>query len=362
MKTLDKYLLSQFLKVLSGSLLFMAGLYLIMIYLDNLKYFAHPNVKTSLVLSYILNVTPEILILVLPPAALFSTSYIFGTMNSTNEIIAVYNGRIGFMRLISPLIILGLVIAVCSFFFFEFVSAESSNKAFEIRDQIKKHTGKTLRHAYSNSKLFLKGSDGIIYYVEHFDSISEMIQKPVIFKFNSEGTLVFQLSAVSGIYDETGKIWNFNDVNIINYDGKDGYLNEKHARYSMKLKESPKNFLKTSMSLMQMRYNEALEFIESKRRSGSDYKKYLVEFHWRFSFPFSVVITILIGCVAGIYFRKAVLVLSFFLSIILSFGYYGILALGIAYGKSGKLDPVSAAWIANVIFFTGGIAALRFKK
>jgi len=105
MKRLDKYLLSQFLKVLAGSVIFMLGLFLITIYLDDLKYFSHPNVPFKIIISYILNRIPEIFTMVLPSAALFSTSYMFATMNSTNEIIAIYNGRIGFARLIIPLII-----------------------------------------------------------------------------------------------------------------------------------------------------------------------------------------------------------------------------------------------------------------
>jgi len=362
MKTLDKYLIFQFLKVLCGSLVFMLGLYLITIYIDNLKYFTHPNVPASLIMNYIINLIPEILTQVLPAAALFSTSYIFGNMNSSNEIIAIYNGRIGFTRLISPLIILGMLMAIISFLFFEFVSTESSSKAFEMRNSIRKLSGKSLSYLYSNSKCFLKGQDGTIYYVEFLNSDDGAMAGPVIFQFDTNGDLSFQMSAASGTYDEKQKIWNFSNAYIIHFDGKEKYRDEKKAVFSMKLSESPKSFLRTPFNVMQMRLNDALKFIEAKRKSGVDYKKYLVEFHWRFAFPFSAVITILIGSIAGIYFRKAVLVLSFFLAIIMSFGYYGILALGMAYGKSGKLDPVVAAWIANVIYATAGVLALKLKK
>ena len=120
--------------------------------------------------------------------------------------------------------------------------------------------------------------------------------------------------------------------------------------------------MKSPKSMTQMHIKDALNFIEAKKRSGANYRKYLVEFHWRFAFPFSVIITILIGSVAGIYLRKAVLVFSFSMAIILSFGYYGMLAVGIAFGKSGMLNPVAAAWIANGVYLFMGIAALRLKR
>ena len=362
LKRLDKYILSQFFKVLAGSLIFMLGLFLITIYLDNINYFSHPNVPIALILKYFLNIIPEILIQVLPPAALFSTSYIFGNMNSNNEIIAIYNGRIGFTRLICPLIISGIIMAIGLFLFFEFVSAESSNKAVEIKQNIKKLTGKTLGYMYNNSKLFLKGNDNTIYYVEFFNFENGAMQGPVIFKFDVYGDILFQLNAASGVYNEIKKIWTFENVYIIRYAGNGKYNSERKQVYSMSLQETPGSFIRSSVTLMQMKTRDAVKFIEAKRMSGSDYKKYLVEFQWRFAFPFSVVITILIGSITGIYFRKAVLVISFFLAIIMSFGYYGIMAVGMALGKSGRLDPITAAWIANAIYLTGGIAALKLKK
>ncbi len=362
MKKLDKYILKQFLVSLSGSLFFMLGLYVIMIYLDNLKYFSHANVSIVLILKYIINIIPEILIQVLPAAALFSTSYTFGQMNSTNEIIAVYNGRIGFTRLISPLIMLGLVTALLSFLFFEFVSADSSKRAFEIRNEIKKLTGKSLGYMYSNFDYFLKGKDNVIYYVRIFNSDTGVMHDPVIVKFDGKGNMVFQLIARTGSYDNKKNLWSFNKVHIIHYDGKEEYSEENLDAYSMELAETPESFVKTPENVLQMRMKDAQNFIQEKKNSGENYKKYLVEYYWRYAFPFSAVITILIGSVAGIYFRKAVLVLSFFLAIILSFGYYGIMALGMAYGKSGKLDPLVAAWAGNAIYLSASIIALRLKK
>jgi lipopolysaccharide export system permease protein len=362
MKRLDKYLLTQFLAALSASLIFMIGLFLITTYLDNLKYFTHQKVPAVMVMKYIIHSIPEIIIYMLPIASLFSTSYIFGSMNSTNEIIAVYNGKVGFARLISPLIIAGIIISVFSFFFFEFISAESSHKAFEIHKNIKKLTGKSLGYMYSNSKTFFKTDENTIYYFDFYDFENRAMAGPSVFQFDKNRNLIFLLNAKIGIFNAKENTWNFSNVNIDRFDDKTGYTKEMLPSFSMKLTESPDNFSKTPVTLMQMRLKEARNFIEAKRNSGGDYKKYLVEFQQRFSFPVAVVIMILIGSVAGIYFRKAVFVLSLFLSIIISFGYYGIIAMGLALGKSGKLDPITAAWMGNCIYLTCGMLALKFKR
>ncbi len=362
MKMLDKYLLSQFIIISSGALVFMLGLYIITIYIDNLKYFSNPNVSIGIIAKYIQYRLPEILIQVLPAAALFTTSYIFGVLNSSNEIIAIYNGKIGFTRLIVPFLVTGFCLTIFSFVFFEYVSTDSSSRAFEIRKHIKKLTGKSTRHMYIYSEFFLQGENNTSYYVEHFDAENGIMVLPVLFRFDESGVLEFQLYANMGQYDKKEEVWDFTDTVIIKNDEKGKYHEERIKSYTMKLAESPKSFMKTPKNIMQMKMKNALAFIEAKRKTGGSYKKELVEFHWRFAFPFSVIIVILIGSVAGIYFRKAVLVLSFFLSIVISFGYYGMLAFGIAYGKSGKLNPVVAAWIANVVYLAAGVIAVRMKR
>ncbi len=362
MKKLDKYLLNQFFKVLSGALIFMLGLYIITIYIDNITYFSSSRVSIFLILNYIRHLLPDIIIQVLPAAALFSTSYIFGMLNSSNEIIAIYNGRVGFIRIISPLFVTGILLGLSLFFFFEFVATESSVRALEIRNDIKKMAGKDTFYLYSRAKFFLKGGDNTFYYLDNFDSRDSTLHNPLLSRFDENGLLKFQLHAFRGRYIKEEGVWEFlkSEITTCNRDGT--YHLEKAKSYKMFLAETPASFMKKPVSVMQMRIEKALSFIDARKSTGASIKKELVEFHWRFAFPFSVIIIILIGSVAGIYLRKAVLVLSFFLSILLSFGYYGLLALGMAYGKSGRLSPVLAAWIANLIYFTAGAVAVKLKK
>ena len=362
MKKIDKYLLRQFLTVLCGSLIFMLGLYIITLYIDNLNYFSSPRVSIFLIMKYIIHLLPEICIQVLPAAALFSTSYIFGMLNSSNEIIAIYNGRIGFIRVIIPLFITGILLGVFLFFFFEFVATESSVKAFEIKNNIKKLAGKDTFYLYSRAKFFLKGKDNTFYYLENFDSSDGTLHKPFLTQFDNNGMEKFQVHAFRGKYIKKEKVWEFLKAEIISYNKDGTYHLEKTKSFKMRLAETPVSFMKKPISVMQMKIAKALEFIDAKKSSGANIKKELVEFNWRFAFPFSVIIVILIGSVSGIYFRRAVLVLAFFLSVLLSFGYYGLLAMGMAFGKSGRLDPVFAAWVANIVYFTTGIVAVKLKR
>jgi len=362
MKKLDKYLISQFIISFMGSLVLLIGLYLISIFIDNVKYFYHPNVPFGIIFLFIINIIPEIIVYVSPTSALFATSFVFGNLNISNEIIAIYNGGISFIRLILPLLIVGIILSVLSLFFFEFVAADCSSRAFEIRNKIKKLTGKSLNYMYAQSDYFLLGRDKTVYHIDSFSADKGKIIRPLISKFDKKGMLTFQLYAPWGRYDETEKIWNFKNAVVFHFNKKGKMQQERIDYYTLKLPESPASFMKTARNVLQMRLQDAIKFIKEKKRDGGDYRKYLVEFQWRFAFPLSIVIIIFIGSLFGIYFRKAILVLSFFLSLLVSFSYYGILSLGLAFGKTGRINPYLAAWLANIIYLIICIIALKLKK
>ncbi|MDY6970689.1 MAG: LptF/LptG family permease [Spirochaetota bacterium] len=362
MKRLDKYLIVEFLLSLSGSLLFLTGIFIIFVCIDNLKYFSNPNVPFKFIVYYILNLIPGTVVQILPAAVLFSVTFIFGKLNISNEIIALYNGKIGFTRLIIPLVIIGMFLSLFSFFFFEFVSVDCGYRAHEIRNNIKILTGKKLNYMYARRDFFYRGKDNTFYYIELSDPAINTLIKPVLFRFDNRGFLSFQLYARIAHYEEAEKNWIFRQARILSFDNRKNFNEEYADSYSMKLDESPKSFVETSVSYSQRSLADTIKLIKIKKKIGANYKKYLVEMHWRFAFPFSIIIVILIGSMAGIYFRKAVLVLAFFISIIISFGYYGLLAVGLAFGKAGKIDPMLAAWLANIVYFTASLIAVRIKR
>ncbi len=362
MKKFDKYLFQNFFISFAGALVFLVGLFLISKILDNMKLFLDPNVTFNLIFSFLLFSIPESITLLVPVAAFISTSYTFGKLNISNEIIAIYNSGIGFSRIIRPFFISSLFLTFFSFVFYEFITVDSSFKAFSIRSHIKKSAGYKFHYRHDRRKFFTLGKDKTVYYIDYFDGVNKEMFEPVFFRFDENGNLVYYLEAGQGQYNEEKKSWLLRDISLMQK-GENGKLNiSKQERIELPLSESPEDIKKKAVRIVQMRLGDAMKFIDAKKKMGSDYKKYQVELHHRFAYPVSVIIMILIGSVVGIYFRKAALVLSFFVAVIISFGYYGLLALGIAFGKSGMLNPIAAAWIANIVYSIVAVVALKYKR
>lgn len=217
-------------------------------------------------------------------------------------------------------------------------------------------------YLYSRSEFFFLGKENTVYYIGVADPEDGIMIGANIFKFNEEKKLILQMKANLGLYNKEKEIWDFKEAVILRFDTKGKLTEEKKPVFSMKLAERPDSFMRIPKNTMQMRFGEAINFIKIKKKLEGNYRRYLVELQWRFAFPVSISIVILIGCVLGTYFKRAVLVLSFFTSIIIAFGYYGLMATGLALGKTGKLDPSIAAWIANIVYLLGGIYLVRMKK
>ncbi|MDT8068331.1 MAG: LptF/LptG family permease [Terriglobia bacterium] len=82
---------------------------------------------------------------------------------------------------------------------------------------------------------------------------------------------------------------------------------------------------------------------------------YEVEFHRRLALPTSCLVLALVGIPLGLSSRKGGKATGFVLTILLVFAYYLISLFGISLGRSGKMDPAIAVWMANIVFFVAGV-------
>jgi LPS export ABC transporter permease LptG/LPS export ABC transporter permease LptF len=84
----------------------------------------------------------------------------------------------------------------------------------------------------------------------------------------------------------------------------------------------------------------------------------LIEFHRRFALPTSCLVLALVGVPFGLSSRKGGKSTGFVLTILLVFAYYSASLVGVALARPGKLPPALGAWMADILFFVGGVVLL----
>ncbi|HXY15016.1 MAG TPA: LptF/LptG family permease [Terriglobales bacterium] len=84
----------------------------------------------------------------------------------------------------------------------------------------------------------------------------------------------------------------------------------------------------------------------------------LIEFHRRFALPTSCLVLALVGVPFGLSAKKGGKSTGFVLTILLVFAYYSASLVGVALARQGKLSPPLGAWMADILFFVGGVILL----
>jgi len=84
----------------------------------------------------------------------------------------------------------------------------------------------------------------------------------------------------------------------------------------------------------------------------------MIEFQRRFALPTACLVLGLVGIPLGLSSKKGGKSTGVVLTIVLVFAYYFISLFGVSLARQGKLSPVIGVWLANALFFAGGLFLL----
>ncbi|MFB3814092.1 MAG: LptF/LptG family permease [Terriglobales bacterium] len=97
---------------------------------------------------------------------------------------------------------------------------------------------------------------------------------------------------------------------------------------------------------------------QAKTKSGPEAASYLIEFHRRLAMAAAGFVFALVGIPLGLSSKKGGKSTGFVLTIALVFLYYLLLLTGMSLARQGKMPPGTAIWLANGLFFVGGVFLL----
>jgi len=84
----------------------------------------------------------------------------------------------------------------------------------------------------------------------------------------------------------------------------------------------------------------------------------LIEYHSRLALPTACLVLAMIGIPLGLSSKKGGKSSGIVISIGLVFLYYSISLVGVSFAKQGRLSPALGVWLADIVFFVGGVFLL----
>jgi len=394
---LDRYVFRSFLGTFLASISLLVSLVLFFDMIQQLKYFLRKDIPLPLILEMYLYKSFFQFTLVSPAAALCATIYTIGRMVRDNELIAIINAGVSIYRLCVSLIVFGFIFSVGMVPFNDHVVFPVTRKADKISDYVRlgvRERGK------NRSDVKLWPSPGVVLKASHYRHRTKELRNLIVtmrrssrelsyippprspglsnaqdppgtheddylhdvLLYRHRESLVYRVSAKRAVYSSKKKGWVLYD-GIYRRGYRGGMITFPFKKRFFPFQVEPYDLTREKTKVQSMTSAEAARYIEKLKKSGQSYGQEQVNYYLKFSFPLINFVIILIGIsFGGFGGRKAVLLLSFFIAVIVYFVYYAFVAFGISLGKLGSVPPLLGAWLGNIVFFLIAILLLARRK
>lgn len=358
MKIIDRYIIRGFIAPFLYCLFIFLFLYVIIDLFGHLDEIIKQDIPFSVVKTYYLSSLPLVFVQATPFAVLLATVFLLGNLSRNNEIVALRASGVSTLRIISPLLFLGILMSIAVFFVNDTVVPEASVTSRTIKEMKLEKSQKEGPDRLENITVF--GKDGKMFYARYYDVQNKILQDVIILEHDVNQVLRRKITAEK--MEWLGEKWRFHDCGIYRFD-KDGAIVGEPLLFKSKILrfyEKPENLLKHQTQPEFMNYSQLREYIHLLSLGNEQTaNKLFVDLHQKVALPFMNVVIMLIGIPFALKRRRAGAFMSMGISIGIALSFYGINAISIALGKGGFLPPFVAAWAANAIFGCLGIALIR---
>jgi len=118
---------------------------------------------------------------------------------------------------------------------------------------------------------------------------------------------------------------------------------------------STSDFARIDTKPEQMNYFELSNYIEKVKHQGGDASQWLVDLYMKLSFPLVSFVIVFFGAPMAASTTMSGKTASFGIALVICFIYYALINLFQILGRNQTIDPLTAAWLPNAIFFVIGI-------
>jgi len=353
MKTLDRYIVGEFLKLFIMLMVSLIGIYIIVDFFQRIRMFLSNDATFLQMFQYFLFLLPTVISQMLPVSVLLSALLTFGILSRNSEITAMKANGVSLYRLSLSVILLSVLIAVATFVLTEYIVPATNERVKHIK-YIDIQNRQSLG-SFKNNEVWYKGEKGI-YNFALVDTRTGTIKGATLHYLDESMNLLTRIDAREAQWKE-GR-WIFRDLLITRFSDNGLPRIEHVPEKIIALPEEPEDFTVVQKDSSEMGFVELRNYIRKISVEGYDATRYVTDLHGKIAFPVICVILAVLGISFSIRSeRSGGIAQSIGAGIVIGFSYWLLYAFTISLGHSGTLPPVLAAWMANIFF---GAVALFF--
>ena len=349
---LDRYVFSEFFKILVATALGFPLLLVVIDLTDNLeKYLARNLARRDIAMSYVYWV-PESMFMVLPAAVLFATIFSIGAFTRHSEITAAKASGISFYRLALPIFVGAVLAAGLDLGLGELVPVTNVRRNDLLAED--KFRGTTTRYNFA-----FAGEGGRVYKVGSLNTLQQRLEQIQVERRGSGVDYPTMLIAAERASWKPRDGWTFEQGNVkLVTDSSPDFSVSFSRMIDRGFRERPTDLMAKPRSYQEMRYGELTRFIRAKERSGEDANQYRVERALKIAIPITCIIIALFGAPLATSTQRGGAAYGIGISLAITVVFLMLVQMTKAVGSKGLMPPDLAAWVPSALFALLGVVLL----
>jgi lipopolysaccharide export system permease protein len=351
---LDKYLLRQFLPIFLVALSMFVFILLMIDLFTNLVRYLHNEVPINTILTITFFFIPKSISYALPISLLFAVAYTLGDLYARNELTCIFSTGIPFWRFCVPLMVVGFLSSIFSFFFDDILVLPT----LRIKNELSR---RALQQNITNSDtdvVIISRNGRLIYSVDFFDSSRNTLNGVTIVEIDENGKFLLQIRAYSADWNET--YWEFSNAVIYQYENE--ILRVRPLPYTTEYNEHPDIFRRGTINVQELSVREARLLVDDLRILGLPHFHAQANYYHRFSFASTSFIVMILSVSMGTRFRKNILLMSLFTSLAVAVVFYITEMLSMTMAGLNYIHPFIGAWLPVLLFIVIGFILMLSAK
>jgi LPS export ABC transporter permease LptG len=349
--TLDRYIIREFLKILTLVLVSTAALFIIVDYTDISGDIRTNHIPLHIVAAYYRFTIFQILNYTLPISVLVSTLVTFGIFSKNNEVTAFKSGGMSLYRAALPIVGIALAISFLAYLQLDYILPYSNQRVEELRNRIKaKRNATRVVAATHQQKLWFLGKGRYIINFLAYDRDEKELSQVQVFEFDpAKFRLMRRVYAEHARWDGVG--WVFSNGWMRSFGDKGSSTFAPITRpLRLYYSERPEDFATEARAPDQMTFAQLRRYIETIRKSGYAAEELSVKLYTKTSWPFISTVMALIALPFAFRIGKRGALYGVGIGLVLGILYWMIFAVFTKFGEVGNLPAVLSAWSANILF------------
>ncbi|OGQ59594.1 MAG: LPS export ABC transporter permease LptG [Deltaproteobacteria bacterium RIFCSPLOWO2_02_FULL_53_8] len=356
MKTLERYILTEFAKLLVMAVAAFCVLFLMIDVFESMDSLMRHNVPVIPSLLFFAYKIPFILGQTSPVAALLATLLTLGGLSRHGEITALKSGGVRLLRALVPLLVAGIALSAAVIIMNETVVPAAQRNV----DLFKRQWFGMQGQGFGSAGMWMRTDRGILN-VRQMDMKSNVLSGVTLYIVEKPFNVTARINAREAAW--TGGAWKAPSAEVWRFSPSGAAEMKVEKDWPLPDVAPPEGLVTAESAYKNMGIFELNNYIKTLVAEGYNAARFKIDLYGKITFPLVNFIMILVGIPFALKTgRHGGIAVGIGISIIVAFSFWVVFAVMRSVGVSGAIPPLVAAVFPDVLFFAAGALMLGYVK